>query len=221
MKEVSVLGVLHNFHTSLFADYYGLDDLATILRTLHPECVLAELVPAWDMRCTPETLPDYKMEYRDVILPLSKELGFPVVPVDYASALYAEACAEWDEKRHSLVPYGKAKDELLTQFEEAVFYALPRIFQSPQALNSAACNDLIRALKDTEALWFCREHPEDNLWERHNQVNFDHILEVIRHRQEQRFFITFGLYHKYWFEDRLQKVDWLRFVPIEKLLSEL
>jgi hypothetical protein len=220
MKEVSVLGVLHNFHASLFRDHYSLDDLAGILRILQPDSVLAELPPDWEMRYTPETLPDFKMEYREVILPLAKELGYVVIPVDYASPLYAAQHADWDEARQTLVPYGKAKHELLTQFEEAVFAALPRFFRSPQALNSAACNDLIRALKETEALWFYRENPENNPCEMHNRLNYENILETIQLRKDQRFIITFGLYHKYWFEERLQQEDWLQFTPVERLLGD-
>jgi hypothetical protein len=221
MKEVSVLGALHNFHTSLFVDFYSLENLAAILRALQPDCVLGELPPDWEMRYTMETLPDFKMEYREVILPLAKELGYVVIPVDYASPIYAAEHADWDESRQTLVPYGKAKHELLTQFEESVFAALPRFFRSPQALNSAACNDLIRALKETEALWFYRENPENNPWELHNRLNYEHILKTIQLRQEQRFLITFGLYHKYWFEERLQQEDWLHFTPVERLLGEI
>jgi hypothetical protein len=221
MKEVSVLGVLHNFHSTLFADIYSLDDLATILRGLRPECVLAELPPDWEARYTPEELPDFKMEYREVILPLAGELGYRVVPVDYASSLLARECVEWDEKRRTLVPYGDAKDELLSQFEDAIFAALPRVFRSPQALHSDACRHLIRALKDTEALWFSPQQPDQNLWEQHNRVNYQHILEAIRSRPEQKFLITFGLYHQYWFEARLQQEDWLRYSRMEKLLSEI
>jgi hypothetical protein len=220
MKAVSVLGVLHNFHASLFAGIFSLDDLASILHSLQPECVLVELPPDWEARYTPATLPDFKMEYREVILPLSKELGYSIVPVDYGSPLYATDGAYWDENRHTLVPHGKVKHELLTQFEQAVFDALPKTFRSPLELNSSACNDLIRALKETEAHWFYRQHPELNFWEQHNQVNYAHILETIRQRPEQNFLITFGLYHKYWFEERLRQEDWLLFTPVEELLME-
>lgn len=220
MKEVSVLGVLHNFHTSLYVNSFSLDDLAAILRALRPECVLAELPPDWKMRYTPETLPDFKMEYREVILPLANEVGYSVIPVDYASPQYAQACADWDENRQTLAPYGEAKHELLTQFEEAVFTALPKIFNSPRELNSTSCNDLIQALKETEALWFCRQQPEINLWEKHNRLNFEQILKEIRRRPEQNFLITFGLYHKYWFEERLLQEDWLHFTPVEELLDD-
>ncbi|MFP4344946.1 MAG: hypothetical protein ACLFU8_09655 [Anaerolineales bacterium] len=219
MKEVSVLGVLHNLHASLFAESYSLEDLAAILRAVRPQCVLAELPPDWEARYTARTLPDFKMEYREVILPLAEEVGYTVVPVDYASPLYAEAGAHWDEARQTLVPYGEVKHALLSQFEDAVYTALPQAFRSPQALNSPACNDLIRALKETEALWFFRQHPEHNVWEQHNRVNYEHILEVVSRREEERFLVTFGLYHKYWFEERLQQERWLRFEPMEAQLA--
>jgi hypothetical protein len=108
--------------------------------------VLAELPLDWAARYTAETLPDFKMEYREVILPLAKEVGYAVVPVDRASSHYAEAGAHWDEARQTLVPYGEVKHALLTQFETAVFEVLPRAFRSPETLNSSACDDLIRAV---------------------------------------------------------------------------
>lgn len=221
MKTVSVLGVLHNLHTTRFADTYSLDDLAAILRALRPDCVLAELPPGWDERRTAETLPDFKMEYREVILPLAKEIDYTVIPVDYASPRYAEAGAHWDEARQTLVPYGAVKHALLTQFEEAVFEALSQGFQSPAALNSAACNDLIWAVKEVETRWFFQEHSEHDIWEQHNQLNYEKMLEAIRQREEARFLITFGLYHKYWFEARLQHERWLHFEPIAEQLNKL
>ncbi len=221
MKEVTVLGVLHNFHASVFKDIFSLGDLAAILRDWRPECVLAELTPDWQTRHTADTLPDFKMEYREVILPLADEVGYTVVPVDYASSAYAAECAALDKVRPNLVPYGEAKHELLTEFEESVFAALPRVFRSPQAINSRACDDLICALKETEQLWFFQDDPEKDIWERHNQLNYEHILKAIRERKEKRFLITFGLYHKYWFEQQLQQERWLRFEPAEGRLAAL
>ncbi len=221
MKEVTVLGVLHNFHASIFADTYGLGHLAAILRHLRPDCVLAELTPDWETRCTAETLPDFKMEYREVILPLADELGYAVVPIDYGSSVYAAESARLDQVQQTLVPYGEAKYELLTQFGESIFAALPRVFRSPRAINSQACNDLIHGLKETERLWFFQDHPQEDIWEQHNQLNYDHMLEAIRRRPEKRFLITFGLYHKYWFELRLRQERWLRFQPVERELAAM
>jgi hypothetical protein len=53
-------------------------------------------------------------------------------------------------------------------------------------------------------------------------MNYQHILQTIREREEQRFLITFGLYHKYWFEEHLAQETWLRFTPVtEQLRSSL
>jgi SAM-dependent methyltransferase len=77
------------------------------------------------------------------------------------------------------------------------------------------------AVKEVETRWFFQEHPEHDIWEQHNQLNYEKMLEAIRQRAEARFLITFGLYHKYWFEARLQQERWLHFEPIAEQLNKL
>ncbi len=104
MKSVSVLGTLHNYHQTKFRKIFSLKDLKRILRVIEPEYVVAELVPDWKQRYGDhENLPDFKMEYREAIIPLSKELGYEVIPVDVGSLLYAEKITEWETDRRSLL----------------------------------------------------------------------------------------------------------------------
>ncbi|NBG89695.1 hypothetical protein [Isachenkonia alkalipeptolytica] len=210
MKTVSVLGMVHEMHETEFKDHYSLKEVDTVIRRFKPDVILAELWPGEDYR----NLPDFKLEYKQCIYPLAQELDIKVLPVDYGSPKYYKNFRKWEKDKHSLVEMGEVKQELYHKVDDVIFSSIPKIFKSAKEINSEACNDIMQVLMDIDHLWFFKNQADLDFWEKHNEENYNRIMESIRNSNDERFLITFGLQHKYWFERKLKKETGIEFEAI-------
>ncbi len=123
------------------------------------------------------------------------------------------------DRQKELVEYREVKMKILEDVQNLiVFDSLPRLFRNAKELNSQACNDITEGLKLVESFWFFRNDPQYDLWEKHNGENYKQIMNTIDGNDANRFLITFGLMHKYWFENKLRNEKRVRFEPVyEKL----
>ncbi len=210
MIIVSVLGMVHEMHETAFKDFYSLKEVDKIIRRFKPDVILAELWPGKDYT----NLPDYKLEYRACIIPLALELDIKVLPVDYGSPKYYKDFQKWEKEKQTLVEMGDLKKELYNKIDDVIFSSIPKIFKSAKEINSEAGNDIMQALMDINQLWFFKNQRDLDFWEKHNEENYSRIMKSIRNSKAERFLITFGLQHKYWFERRLKKEKGIHFEMI-------
>lgn len=217
MKTVSVLGMWHEEHENngYLNQYYSLKEIEKIIINYQPDVILAELWPNWKEKyfsyCE---LPDFKLEYKKCICPLVEKLGIDIIPIDYGSLLYAKEFRYYEQAKKDLVEFGDMKYELYYKVDNVIFNAIPEVFKSAKEINSEASNDLFQSLMDIDSLWFFKDNPEKDFWERHNQENFKYIESILNQSNYKRILITFGMQHKYWFERELKKKQEIQFQSI-------
>ena len=204
---------MHQFHEMELKDTYSLNHLREIISKIKPDVILAELWPSG------REIPDFKVEHLEVILPLKEVLGYEVIKVDYGSKLLIDKFDKQNENMKNLVKYGDLKEKIYIDVVNTIFDDILKHFKTPKELNSDACTDILRSVKDMEFSWFFKNSSEESLWEKHNEINYEKIMEEIRKSDKEKFLITFGMQHKYYFEDRLKEEKDIVFVPVTEYLD--
>lgn len=216
-NEVVLLGMIHGTHRT--SERYSLEFLEAAIRAVAPDIVLTEIPPnrieaarqgfAATGRVTESRVSVFP-EYTDVLFPLSREIGFEILPAaawteqmnDYRSAMLARIRNDPDYRRE-WARHQTARRRFAR--------ALGDRADDPFFIHSARYDEITR-----EGFAYYDKYFNDMLgpggWTNINAAHYALIDEALdRNAYEgKRVLVTFGASHKYWFLERLRERDDIR-----------
>ncbi len=229
VTEVAVMGMIHASHRS--SELWGLEQVEQTIRSFAPDVVCAEIAPdRWerierDLRVR-DVIEDPRVqrfpEYTDLILRLSAEAGFEIVPCagwilemsDLRNARIAEFVS--DER------WAGVRDEYERRLMEVGMQlgAPDGAEDDPVYIHSDAYDQRYKA---TAALY--DEYQNDMIgpggWTNINVEHYRNVDRTIREYRGKRILITFGAGHKYQLLERLRaRTDVLLVSPLDVLPLE-
>jgi DNA-binding beta-propeller fold protein YncE len=226
-NEVIVVGTIHGEHRS--SKRYSLDVLRSLVRAIRPDFVLAEISPnRFDkaheqfLAGQPITEPRVRVfpEYVDVMFPLSKEMGFQIVPT-----------AGWNQPMHTF------RNEALKRLAQDPARAAEwKAYQEAQAKSEAAVkagggpddprylhSDAYDAALEIELKVYSTFDKDlgPGGWETINAAHYANIARALdAHRGEgKRFLITYGAGHKGWFLRQLRQRSDIKLLAVTSFLK--
>ncbi len=228
-NEVLVLGTIHGSH--LTQSEYSIDILRDMIRKIDPDIILAEIPPdrfekAMSTYAKTGVVNEYRVarfpEYVDVIIPLTKEMDFTIIPTAAWTEEMADARTEKmrsirdDPNRYNdWQAYGYAKYQA-----DSIKEASGREFD-PYWINSPAYDEAGEV-----ALSVYNDLFNDELglggWDNINKAHFAHIDRALDQyaNQEKRIVITYGAGHKGWFLRELKKREDIKLISLTEAMND-
>jgi hypothetical protein len=217
--EVAVIGTIHSGHRN--SEVYSLAVLEQMIRDLEPDAVLVEIPPdrlaaaAEQFAATGEiTEPRVRVfpEYTDVLFPLQVELGFDIVA---CAGWTAEMNTERRAKMQVLQEERPDENARINEAQNAAGQAHAELGDpnDPRVIHTVAYDEIVRTgMTPYDELW----NDEIGLggWTNINIAHWNLLEAAIDARPGQRLVITFGSWHKYWFNDRLREREDVRLLPV-------
>ena len=225
-SEVLVLGTIHSGH--LDNTTYGIDTLQEIVRAVDPDWILTEIPPdrlhvALDEYLTTGEVTEPRVsrfpEYVDAIFPLVGRMRFTLVP-----------CAGWtqrmsDARAAKLLELEDTRPEDYATMRAAREAASTRqeelgLSDDPRGIHTAAYDELVREGMEPYDRLFNDELGPGG-WTNINRSHWSLIEAALNARagEGERFLVTFGAWHKYWFLDRLGERDDVVLLGLEPFLA--
>ena len=226
-NEVIVVGTIHGEHRT--SKHYGLEVLRNLVRTVRPDFVLAEIPPnrfdkAHEQFLAGQTITETRVrvfpEYVDVMFPLSKEMGFQIIPT-----------AGWNQAMHTF------RNEALKRLSQEPTRADEwKAYEAAQAKSEAA----IKAGGAPDDPRYIHTDAYDNAleidlkvyatfdkdlgtggWETINKAHYANIARALdAHRGEgKRILITYGSGHKGWFLRQLRQRSDIKLLEVAPFLK--
>jgi len=212
VTEVAIMRMIHSQHRSSVR--WGLKQVRETIVRFKPDVVCAEIAPDRWRRIVSDltqrsVIEDPRVlrfpEYTDVILQLSRRMGFEVVP-----------CAGWTQEMSDLREtriHAFETEERYRTAREAYARRLAAV-EAKYAADTARADDPFYIHSDAYDRWqraeldLYDEYQNDLIgpggWTNINDAHFRYIDRTIRANRGRRVLITFGAGHKYMFLDRLR-----------------
>ncbi|WP_425392038.1 hypothetical protein [Ekhidna sp.] len=228
-NEVLVLGTIHGKH--LTEPTYSTEVLRGFIRKIDPDIILAEIPPdrfQKAMQSYEETgvVNEYRVaqfpEYVDVIIPLTKEMNFELIPT---SAWTEEIANDRLSKMRTIRDDPNRADEW--QKYGMARYSADSIKETsgrqydPYWINSSAYDNAGEI-----ALNVYNELFNDELglggWDNINQAHYTNIEKALDKysNQDKRILITYGAGHKGWFLRALKKRNDIKIISLQEALKK-
>lgn len=227
-NEVLVLGLIHGSH--LTQHEFSTDILRDMIRKIDPDIILAEIPPdrfekAMSTYAETGVVNESRVarfpEYIDVIIPLTKEMDFELIPT---AAWTEEMANARTEKMRSIKDdpnryeewqaYGYAKYQ-----SDSIKEASDRKWD-PYWINSPAYDEAGEI-----ALSVYNNLFNDELglggWDNINKAHFAYIEKALDQysNQGKRIIITYGAGHKGWFLRELKKRDDIKLIGLRETMG--
>ena len=213
-NEVVVLGMIHDGFLS--SKRYSLDTLRTLIREIDPDYVLAEIPPnrleaaLTGFRETGEvTEPRVSVfpEYRDVLIPLTREMDFEIIGV----AAWTREMADYRSKMRRELRNDPAMAHAWDEYEKADEQFVEDLAgrgDDPRFIHTPEYDEITRRAVAPGEYYF-NDALGPGGWRNINEAHMALISRALdRHQREgKRVLVMFGASHKYWFLDELKKRD--------------
>ena len=227
-NEVIVLGTIHGQH--LTEEEYSIEVLTALIRAIAPDIILTEIPPdrfpvAMKEFLEKDTITESRVirfpEYVDVIFPLSREMGFEIIP----TAGWTQEMADNRREKLKAISEDSSRAEewqkLLKAGKKSEFLikATGREFD-PYWINSEEYDQLSEI-----ELSVYNELFNDELgpggWDNINQAHYDLISDALNKYQFQgkRILITYGAGHKGWFLRALKKREDIELKTLQEVTA--
>ena len=226
-NEVVVLGMIHGTHRT--SARYSLDVLEAAIRAVDPDIVLTEIPPnrieaaRQGFEATGEVTESRVSvfpEYTEVLFPLSRAMGFEILPAaawsepmnDYRSTMLARIRND-PEYRQQWARHRAARRRFARSLGDRA--------DDPFFIHSRRYDEITR-----EGFAYYDKYFNDLLgpggWTNINAAHYALIDEALdRNAYEgKRVLVTFGASHKYWFLERLRERDDIRLLDPTPFLEE-
>ena len=180
-SRVSVLGMLDETHWE--SAQYNLDTLRSLVKSLQPDLLCAEIVAEDWQSGDIARLP---LEYREVLVPLSRLTNIVIVPV---SSAYGDEI---------LVPKGRpllGLRVLLVRQLNFILRWMQRLAGSPKAVNSTTFGALCHTICIL-TLWLCGPAAQRD-WDEAYRMLFNNILSTISNDPMRRVLVTVDCRHQH------------------------
>lgn len=227
-NEVLVLGLIHGKHIT--EQEFSTDVLRDFIREIDPDIILAEIPPdrfSQAMQSFNETgvVNEYRVaqfpEYVDVIIPLTQEMDFTLVPTsawteEMANDRLAKMRAIRDnpDREYDWHTYGMAK-----YISDSIKQASGRQYD-PFWINSSAYDDAGEIALSVYNRLFNEELGAGG-WDNINEAHYANIANALNEytNQGKRILITYGAGHKGWFLRQLRKRNDIKLISLEEALE--
>lgn len=226
-NEVIVLGTIHGSH--LKQQEYSTDVLRDIIKKIDPDVILAEIPPdrfEKAMRTYEETgvVNEYRVaqfpEYVDVIIPLSKEMEFTLIPVDaWTEEMANSRINKMREIRDDPYRYDDWQAYGYAKYQsDSIKTASGRKFD-PYWINSPAYDQANEVASNMFSHLF-NEELGDAGWLNLNRAHYANIEKALdtHSLQGKRILITFGAGNKGWFLRELRKRNDIRLLNFDEIV---
>ncbi len=227
-NEVLVLGSIHDGY--LTSRQYGIDVLKRLIKSIHPNYVLAEIPPdrfpaAKKEFLEKDTITEARVrrfpEYVNVLFPLTKEMDFEIIPT-----------AGWTK------PMSDARNKKLREISNDPTRAAD--WKAYQKAEAATDSLIAKGGGDDNPYWIHTDQYDDAVevwartynrlfndelgpggWDNINTAHFSNIAQALdEHKGEgKRFLIIYGSWHKGWFLRHLRKRDDIKLLEMKPFLD--
>ncbi|WP_420318500.1 hypothetical protein [Ekhidna sp.] len=227
-NEVLVLGLIHGKH--LTEPEFSTEVLKEMIQKIDPDIILAEIPPdrfqqAMESYQATGVVNEYRVaqfpEYVDVIIPLTKEMDFTIIPTSaWTEAMANDRLAkmrtirddpnrEYDWKKYGLARY----------IADSIKVTSGRQYD-PYWINSQAYDDASEIALSVYNELFNEELGLGG-WDNINKAHYNNIEKALNEyaNQDKRIVITFGAGHKGWFLRELRKRDDIKLLSLEEAMG--
>ena len=229
-NEVVVLGMIHGSHRE--SELYGLPVVRSLIRAIDPDWVLTEIPPdrfplAMEQFRESGTITEPRVsrfpEYVDALFPLTREMGFEIVPTAGWTQPMAEA------RREALQAISKDPDRAAdwAAYEEANRKSREAVLaggaeDDPRWIHTDAYDEALEIGLSVYNDLFNEELGPGG-WDNINAAHFSHIARALdEHTGEgKRFLITYGAGHKGWFLRQLRQRGDIKILDVAGFLDAL
>ncbi|MEP0985665.1 hypothetical protein [Ekhidna sp.] len=227
-NEVLVLGLIHGKH--LTESEFSTEVLREMIRDIDPDIILAEIPPdrfekAMSSYAETGIVNEYRVaqfpEYVDVIIPLTKEMDFTLIPTSAWTEEMANdrltkmrAIRDDPNREYEWQKYGFAK-----YIADSIKEASGRQY-NPYWINSSAYDDASEiALRVYNELF--NEELGPGGWDNINKAHYENIEKALNEytNQGKRIVITYGAGHKGWFLRKLHERDDIKLISLGEAIS--
>jgi len=225
VNEVIVMGTIHDAH--LRSRGYDLATVNRIVRAVDPDYILCEIPPdrfeiAWSQFQEDGVVSEPRVarfpEYTHAVFPLAEAMKIKLVPVAAWTESMSEARrARFEALKSERPDDHKAVTEAWNRAEKRI--EAEGIGDDPAGIHSKRYDEIVqRGMAPYGKLY--NEPLADGGWENINAAHMALINQCLdAHRGEgNRFLITFGAWHKYWFLSALAQRDDIRLRPLTDFL---
>lgn len=230
LNEVLVLGTIHSGH--LKDSVYNVAYLDRLIRVIDPDYILAEIPPdrmqvAMDGFIRDDSISEPRVlrfpEYVDVVFPLTKEMGFEIIPTAGWTRPMANersqklrAIRDNPDRAEDWQAYTSANQE-----SDSLYKASGRV-NDPYFIHSQAYDDIQDIGLQMYNKLFNVELGLGG-WENINIAHYWNIEKALeKHRYEgKRFLIIYGAGHKGWFLRELRKRDDIQLLEMKTFLDKV
>lgn len=228
-NEVLVLGLIHGSH--LTQEEFSTDVLRGMIKTIDPDIILAEIPPdrfekAMTSYAETGVVNESRVarfpEYIDVIIPLTKEMDFELIPTAAWTEEMADARLEKmrsirddPAREYDWQLYGLARYK-----SDSIKEASGREFD-PYWINSDAYD---RAAEIALSVYNELFNEELGLggWDNINKAHYSYIEKALNEytNQGKRIVITYGAGHKGWFLRALRKRKDIKLISLPEAMGQ-
>lgn len=228
-NEVLVMGMIHSSH--LTDSVYNTAYVERLIREIKPDYILAEIPPdrmdaAIEGFKRDDSISEPRVmrfpEYTDVVFPLTKEMGFQIIPT---AGWTRPMAVERSEKLRAISQDTSRKDDWKA-YQEAIattntllqengrndpYFIHTNRYDSIQDISLQVYNDLFNVELGLGG------------WDNINIAHYWHIEKALeKHRYEgKRILITYGAGHKVWFMRELRKRDDIELLEMAPFLDAI
>jgi len=229
-NEVLVLGTIHSSH--LTQKEFGLEVLTKLIKKINPDIILTEIPPdrfkaAMDGFKRDDSISEPRVirfpEYKDVIFPLSKTMGFEIIPTAGWTLTMAQ------ERQRKL----RAISQDSTRKKDWAVYRN----------DNRKSDSIMKATGNRNDPYFIHTNTYDSIynirlktynrlfnvelglggWDNINIAHYWNIHKALERykNQNKRILITYGAGHKSWFLKELRLRDDIRFLEMKPFLDKI
>lgn len=228
-NEVLVLGLIHGSH--LTQEEFSTDVLRDMIKTIDPDIILAEIPPdrfekAMTSYAETGVVNESRVarfpEYIDVIIPLTKEMDFELIPTaawteEMADARLAKMRSIRDDpdREYDWQLYGLARYK-----SDSLKEASGREFD-PYWINSDAYDQAAEVALSVYNELFNEELGLGG-WDNINKAHYSNIEKALNEytNQGKRIVITYGAGHKGWFLRALRKRKDIKLISLPEAMGQ-
>ena len=211
MVDVVVIGTAHHWHWE--NPMYSSGILLELIKKTEPDVICAELSPE---QLNGTTTCNSKPEYPKAIIPFAERNKIPIVPIQPCT----ELGLEWGNRKRKEIERVKATSGLSEKWD----FWMDLSYSMEEVESYSLYDYLSRGYDHWIEVIFDKLYPRlfpelGKLCEEWNR-NFLKVIEkAIEEYPDSRITITVGNKHKYWLNNRLRKMESVRYKHIQDYLD--
>jgi len=195
-RKITIIGTVHHYHYKWA--FFSMEILKRLIEEINPDILCAELSPE---QLEGTVTCKSKPEYPEVIIPVAREKGYKIVPIQPDTAYGMH----WEREKNKEIQM--IKDSLIGKWKLMLYQAICILIWVISSINlkilqSNAIDALYRVQYGVFRRFFPRWQKYHVDWNRHF---YNRIMDTIISNPNKNILITVGLTHKYWLKREFKK----------------